>query len=235
MPPARDSVSGRAALHRRPGLSRAPQLTTSRCGRRGPRSGWRSARARTAPTFSRAAPICAFAANKGERPEFVHALNGSGLGLPRTLIAVLENYQQADGTRGGARGAAAVPGRRRRNPPAFSGSVAGHVTHAFSRCSLRVNTPVTFDAYHFPVVSGSLVDDGVAGRQRLVADSFVTDSFTLAELLEATHENVAAPARPARVSAVSRPFARRSHLQSDHAAAGAGGPERSGRPCRSRW
>lgn len=34
---------------------------------------------------------------KGGRTEFVHALNGSGLGLPRTLIAVLENYQQADG------------------------------------------------------------------------------------------------------------------------------------------
>ncbi len=32
------------------------------------------------------------------RPEFVHTLNGSGLALPRTLIAVLENYQQADGT-----------------------------------------------------------------------------------------------------------------------------------------
>ena len=27
-----------------------------------------------------------------------HTLNGSGLGLPRTLIAVLENYQQADGS-----------------------------------------------------------------------------------------------------------------------------------------
>ncbi|MBV8772816.1 MAG: serine--tRNA ligase [Deltaproteobacteria bacterium] len=35
---------------------------------------------------------------KGGRTEFVHALNGSGLGLPRTLIAVVENYQQADGT-----------------------------------------------------------------------------------------------------------------------------------------
>ncbi len=34
----------------------------------------------------------------GERPEFVHTLNGSGLGLPRTLIAVLENNQQPDGT-----------------------------------------------------------------------------------------------------------------------------------------
>ncbi len=28
----------------------------------------------------------------------VHTLNGSGLGLPRTLIAVMENYQQADGS-----------------------------------------------------------------------------------------------------------------------------------------
>ncbi len=35
---------------------------------------------------------------QGGRPEFVHTLNGSGLGLPRTLIAVLENYQQKDGS-----------------------------------------------------------------------------------------------------------------------------------------
>ena len=28
----------------------------------------------------------------------MHTLNGSGLALPRVLIAVLENYQQADGT-----------------------------------------------------------------------------------------------------------------------------------------
>ena len=34
----------------------------------------------------------------GARPQFVHTLNGSGLALPRVLIAVLENYQQADGT-----------------------------------------------------------------------------------------------------------------------------------------
>jgi seryl-tRNA synthetase len=32
------------------------------------------------------------------RPEFLHTLNGSGLGVPRTLIAILENYQQADGS-----------------------------------------------------------------------------------------------------------------------------------------
>jgi seryl-tRNA synthetase len=34
----------------------------------------------------------------GAKPEFAHTLNGSGLGLPRTLIAVLESYQQADGS-----------------------------------------------------------------------------------------------------------------------------------------
>ena len=31
-------------------------------------------------------------------PEFVHTLNGSGLAVGRTLIAVLENYQQMDGS-----------------------------------------------------------------------------------------------------------------------------------------
>ena len=34
----------------------------------------------------------------GGRPEFVHTLNGSGLAVGRTLIAVLENGQQADGS-----------------------------------------------------------------------------------------------------------------------------------------
>lgn len=32
------------------------------------------------------------------RPEFLHTLNGSGLGVPRTMIAIMENYQQADGS-----------------------------------------------------------------------------------------------------------------------------------------
>ena len=34
----------------------------------------------------------------GGRPEFCHTLNGSGLAVGRTLIAVLENYQNADGS-----------------------------------------------------------------------------------------------------------------------------------------
>ena len=34
---------------------------------------------------------------EGEKPQLVHTLNGSGLAVGRTLVAVLENYQQADG------------------------------------------------------------------------------------------------------------------------------------------
>jgi seryl-tRNA synthetase len=35
---------------------------------------------------------------EGAKPRFVHTLNGSGLALPRVVIAILENYQQADGS-----------------------------------------------------------------------------------------------------------------------------------------
>ncbi len=35
---------------------------------------------------------------RGAKPELVHTLNGSGLALPRVVIAVLENYQQEDGS-----------------------------------------------------------------------------------------------------------------------------------------
>ena len=34
----------------------------------------------------------------GGKPEFCHTLNGSGLAVGRTLVAVLENYQEADGS-----------------------------------------------------------------------------------------------------------------------------------------
>ncbi|MBI5563516.1 MAG: serine--tRNA ligase, partial [Chloroflexi bacterium] len=37
-------------------------------------------------------------ARRGAKAEYVHTLNGSGLALPRVMIAVLENYQQADGS-----------------------------------------------------------------------------------------------------------------------------------------
>jgi seryl-tRNA synthetase len=34
----------------------------------------------------------------GAKPEFLHTLNGSGLALPRVMIAIMENYQNADGS-----------------------------------------------------------------------------------------------------------------------------------------
>lgn len=39
-----------------------------------------------------------FKSSDGGKPQFVHTLNGSGLAVGRTLVAILENYQQADGT-----------------------------------------------------------------------------------------------------------------------------------------
>jgi seryl-tRNA synthetase len=39
-----------------------------------------------------------FRPREGARPEFVHTLNGSGLAVGRTLIAILENCQQQDGS-----------------------------------------------------------------------------------------------------------------------------------------
>ena len=33
-----------------------------------------------------------------KRPQFVHTLNGSGLATPRVVIAIIEHYQQADGS-----------------------------------------------------------------------------------------------------------------------------------------
>ena len=39
-----------------------------------------------------------FRKTEGERPEFVHTLNGSALPIGRTLVAILENYQRKDGS-----------------------------------------------------------------------------------------------------------------------------------------
>ena len=47
------------------------------------------------------------------KAEFVHTLNGSGLAVGRTWIAILENYQQADGSVVDPGGAPPVHGRTR--------------------------------------------------------------------------------------------------------------------------
>ena len=47
------------------------------------------------PSAARTHP---FRPQPGARPRLTHTLNGSGLALPRVMISILENYQQADGS-----------------------------------------------------------------------------------------------------------------------------------------
>ena len=42
--------------------------------------------------------LLAFRSEAGGRVELVHTLNGSGLAIPRVIIAILETCQQADGS-----------------------------------------------------------------------------------------------------------------------------------------
>ena len=39
-----------------------------------------------------------FRREPGAKPEYVHTLNGSGVAIGRTVAAILENYQQEDGS-----------------------------------------------------------------------------------------------------------------------------------------
>jgi seryl-tRNA synthetase len=39
-----------------------------------------------------------YRAQKGDKPQLLHTLNGSGLAVGRTTIAILENYQREDGS-----------------------------------------------------------------------------------------------------------------------------------------
>ena len=109
---ARAAVPRGAAVQRRHELRLQPRPTTSRsgCRRRTPTA--RSAAAPTARRSRRVACKRAFSNAQG-KTEFVHTLNGSGLAVGRTLVAVLENGQRADGSIEVPRGAATLPRRRR--------------------------------------------------------------------------------------------------------------------------
>ena len=50
------------------------------------------------PAMRRRANIRYRPSGKKAKPRLLHTLNGSGLAIGRTLVAVLENYQQADGS-----------------------------------------------------------------------------------------------------------------------------------------
>jgi seryl-tRNA synthetase len=86
------------AVHRRHGLWRQPRPTTSKsgCRRRTPTA--RSARCSNCEAFQARRMQARFKNAQGKN-ELVHTLNGSGLAVGRTLVAVLENYQNADGSR----------------------------------------------------------------------------------------------------------------------------------------
>ena len=89
--------------------------TTSRSGSPPRASTARSPPARTSRPTRRAAPTSSSARAKGPRPTYVHTLNGSGLAVGRTLVAILENGQQADGSVITPEGASRLHGRQRPN------------------------------------------------------------------------------------------------------------------------
>jgi seryl-tRNA synthetase len=49
-------------------------------------------------SFQARRALIRFRREESGKVEFVHTLNGSGLAVGRTLVAILENYQQADGS-----------------------------------------------------------------------------------------------------------------------------------------
>ena len=98
-PPApRTRLSGAAHEHAGDGLRPGARSTTWRSGRRASSAGSRSARAPTSATTRRAGWRSATGPRPGAKPELVHTLNGSGLALPRIVAAIIETYQQADGS-----------------------------------------------------------------------------------------------------------------------------------------
>ena len=58
----------------------------------------RSPPAATSPTFRPDGATSDSSGRGSAKPELVHTLNGSGLAVGRTLVAILENYQQPDGS-----------------------------------------------------------------------------------------------------------------------------------------
>ena len=110
---ARAAVSGGGAVRRATSASAAPRPTTSKSGCRRRTSTARFPPAATARRSRRGACRHAGAIRRPASPSRCTRSNGSGVAVGRALVAVLENYQNADGIGDRARGAALVPGRRR--------------------------------------------------------------------------------------------------------------------------
>ena len=63
-----------------------------------PENGWKCRHGSNCTDFQARRANVRYRPAAGERPRFVHTLNGSGLALPRVMIAILENNQQPDGS-----------------------------------------------------------------------------------------------------------------------------------------
>ena len=97
LPPAGPAPPRRANVHRRPELYGRGQVRHRDLGR-GLRRVARGQLVLERQGLSGPPGQIRYRPERGARPQFVHTLNGSGLALPRVMIAVLENYQQADGS-----------------------------------------------------------------------------------------------------------------------------------------
>ena len=87
---------------------------------------------------------------EGKDIQFVHTLNGSGLAVGRTLIAVMENYQEKDGSIRDPRGAAALYGRARAHRRISAGrglAKSSRVMYACIMTGLPKPKPVSIPEY----------------------------------------------------------------------------------------
>ena len=93
---ARAAVSRRDAVHRRHRLRGARRPTTSKCGCPAQNTYREISSCSNCEAFQARRMQARFRNAQG-KTELVHTLNGSGLAVGRTLVAVMENYQRADG------------------------------------------------------------------------------------------------------------------------------------------
>ena len=117
-------------VHRRPRRSSLRRSSTSRSGRRAASEWLEVSSCSTFGDFQARRANIRVRREAGARPEYPHTLNGSGLALPRTMIAILENYQQADGTIGSRR-CCALDGRHRGHRPDRLGPILGRLRYGF--------------------------------------------------------------------------------------------------------
>ena len=84
--------------HRATWASPPPRPTTSRSGCPGQEAYREISSCSNCTDFQARRANLRYRPEPKAKPRFVHTLNGSGLAVGRTLVAVLENYQQADGS-----------------------------------------------------------------------------------------------------------------------------------------